>query len=123
MGMKNGKIIASVNTTVISNTDQIIVQINEDRLKLKLNDFKNKINASRNWSIPLGFFVSFFQSFFTAEFKSIFGLSKENVYSIFIILTIIFGGWFVISGIQSIISFFKKDTSIEKLIFKIKSEV
>jgi hypothetical protein len=122
MAKQKGVVQPRGKITYISNTDQIIININEDKLRLKLNSFKEMYAKAFAWSVPFGFFLSLLQSFFTSEFIDVFGIKKENIKVFFIVITVIFGLWFLFALTYAIKALVKKETSIEKLVERIKNE-
>lgn len=114
--IKPGKI------TYVSNTDQVIINISEDKLKLKITNFKRNVSNLYNWTLPLGFLISLVLTLCTADFKSVFGIPKEDIKVFFVIPTIIMALWFIFSGIKSLYILIKKENDLQTLIDKIKSE-
>jgi len=107
---------------LVQNTQQIIIAIPEDRLRLKLSDFKKANSSLFNWTTPLGLFIAITLTFVTTDFKSFLGIPKEYVSAFFVVADIAIGIWLIISSIKSIYNRVKKRNSIDTLINKIKTE-
>ena len=107
---------------IVQNTQQIYITIPEDRLRLKLSDFKKAISSLYNWTTPLGLFVAITLTFVTTDFKPFLGIPKEYISAFFVVADIIIFVWLFISSIKSIYNVVKKRNSIDNLITKIKTE-
>jgi hypothetical protein len=104
-------------------------------LRLGFHKLANNIKQSRDWMTMLGLTVSLGATLFASDFKSVFGLSSENVQAIFIISTFISGVLTVSFLIRcfilyphtkedSIIDFFRENSKIPveyRVLFIIKS--
>lgn len=103
-------------TAFHTNTSQEVITITSDRLELTLTKHVKRIVDGGSWQVPLAFLLSMIPLFSTADFKSVFGVTAEGWKSGFILLTIIFLGWFLLSLVQVY-----NRSSIRDLINEIKS--
>jgi hypothetical protein len=104
----------------VDNTKQVLITVTQDRLKLKLREYKEYYSSFTNWTIPLGICLSLSLSYFSSEYKDTFGLNKSVIEACVIICMIISGLWLIYAIIMSIKNYKKKD--LDELINKIKSE-
>jgi hypothetical protein len=102
-----------------SNTKSDLIEITEDKLENILLKHIQCLGLRKGWIAPLSIFIAFFVSLLTASFNSKLGLSADTWQAIFIICSILSGGWFIVSIIKLFINW--KSTKIETLINKIKN--
>lgn len=66
------------NITVFDNLDQNIIKITEDKMRLILIKYDNKIEDKKSWIAPLGIFITLFLIPLTTEkFKNVFFVSAS----------------------------------------------
>jgi undecaprenyl pyrophosphate phosphatase UppP len=92
--MNNGSVkfdkvdVLSVHT----NTTQTLINITEDRLRLKLIDYEEVNSARRRYEFPLGVLIALVPTLLTAsEFRNVFGLKADTWQALFVIATILSG--------------------------------
>ena len=112
----------SKNMTVHKNVNQEIIVTTSDKIKLVLIDIKDVLSAKREWWTPLGLLVSFTTTICTAEFKDVYGLTKDSWKAIFIILILLSSVWLIITFRKLYLNWGKDnlESIIEK--FKLKEE-
>lgn len=67
-----GKIDVTPNArSVFTNTEQDVIIITKDKLKLELIESKNLFSSKKGCITPLGFLISIILTFITAEFKKV----------------------------------------------------
>lgn len=81
--------------SVYANIDSNLLIINEDRLKLKLINYKKSVNDKSQIWTPIGLIISFLLTFATASFNDYLGLSKETWEALFIFLLVGSIGWLI----------------------------
>jgi hypothetical protein len=104
-------------TAVHSNTDQEIIQITEDRLRLALGSHLKQAEKRLAWVAPLGILLTIILAFVTAEFKPAFGLEAAVWKAIFILAGVGSLIWFIRDGYQS-----WNAKSIDDIISAVKSK-
>lgn len=77
-----GQIIVSEVTV---NTNQSLIQITEDRLRLRLMEHVSKVEKKKEWMAPFGIFFSIAITLLTTDFKDSFGLTKHTWSAIFLL--------------------------------------
>ena len=93
---KNNKVSIDLPITednLYNNSKENYILINESKAKLIYEKHvKNSLHGSLSLTF-LGLFISLLITFFTCEFKDIFGISNSSyyVYAVFLIATILFG--------------------------------
>ncbi len=87
----------SKNLTIHKNVNQEIIVTTSDKIKLVLIDTKAKLNSQRDWWTPFGLLISFITTMCTAEFKDIYGLTKDSWKAIFVILILFSGIWLLVT--------------------------
>lgn len=70
---------ANLTVTSIENTDQIHITIPQDRLELRLKEYKDLFANLSNWTVPLGIFVSLFLSSISATYSDFYFVKKEQI--------------------------------------------
>lgn len=101
------------------NTDQSLIHITEDKLRVILYEHKEKNNQFYSWTTPLGIFVSCLLATITSTFGDIWGIPASTWEAIFIICTVGTGIWFIYAGICALCNI--KGRKIDDLIEKIKN--
>ena len=109
-----------IETEEVDNTKQVLIIVTQDRLKLKLHEYKECYSILANWTVPLGICLSLMLSFFGSDYKDAFGLNKNVIEACVVICMLISGLWLAYAIIISIIN--RKKKNIDELIKKIKSE-
>ena len=110
----------SIDVEEVDNTHQVFIRVSQDRLKLKLHEYRDYFSNLSNWTLPLGIFLSLSLSILSSDYKEAFGLEKSDVKAIVVVSLIISGSWLIYAIIKSIVNY--KAKSIDDLIEKIKSE-
>lgn len=102
-------------TSLIANLDNDVIATTEDKLRLNLIKYQDKLGKKKDWLTPFGILVTIILKFASSEFKD-FILAKNTWEALFIMI-----------GIASFIWLLKTlpkafgDTSLEKLIQEIKN--
>ena len=113
--MANANRIVPGVTAIHVNTDQEIIQITEDKLRLVLNERLRMMEQKKDWIAPLGIVIAVVTVFCTSNFKDAF--LKASVWeAIFILTGIIAFGWFAITAIRA-----AKAPSIDDVVTLIKN--
>lgn len=112
----------NVSAKEISNVDQVVIRITEDKLRLKLEKFKKNMSVFGNVALPIGCLASMLPVYFTSDFKSVMGLSKDRISSFFDVIIFILIVWLIISLVRGVKSYFSKDKDVDTLIQRIKTE-
>lgn len=76
----NKKDIGKTGSIRYSNTSSDEIQITEDKLRLKLKDYLEKVRESKDWVSWLGIFITTFVTLFTADFHDFWILSKSFLF-------------------------------------------
>ncbi len=113
--MANNKFVSKV----CSNTKSDLIEITEDKLENILTKFLKDYKKTIEWMTPLGLFLSFLITSFTADFKDFIGIPKETWSSILFILMILSFFWTIYTVFFAIYNY--KKTSMEFLLNKIKN--
>lgn len=102
------------------NTDQSLIHITEDKLRVILYEHRDKNNQFYSWTTPLGIFVSCLLATITSNFGDTWGISASTWEAMFIICTVITGIWFFCAGINALRHI--KGRGIDDLIVKVKND-
>ena len=86
--------------SVYQNTNQKLIQITEDKLKLILIDYEKHKNKLRDWKSPLGVLITLSVTWSTTDFKDAFGFTKDCWQAVFLIVTF----WVIIWLIKVIVN-------------------
>lgn len=78
------------------NTDQILITITEDKLRLCLNNHQSCIEKHKDWIAPLSVIISLILALVSSDFKD-YILSKNTWSAVFIILTFLTFVWFLVT--------------------------
>lgn len=101
------------------NTDQSLIHITEDKLRVILYEHRDKNNQFYSWTTPLGIFVSCLLATITSNFGDTWGIPASTWEAIFIICTVATGIWFLYAGVCALCN--RKGRKINDLIEKIKN--
>ena len=112
----------NVSAKEISNVEQVVIRITEDKLRLKLERFKKNMSIWGNIALPLGCLASMLPVYFTSNFRSVLGLSEDRISAFFDFIIFVLVLWFVISLIVEIKHYKKKNKDVDTLIQRIKTE-
>lgn len=93
MTLLSGQNSAIEVVEVNHNTDQKLISITEDKLRLILLEYRDKDENNKAWQIPLGLLVTIILVFCSAEFKPAFRLSAAIWEAIFMISGILCAVW------------------------------
>lgn len=88
------------NITHHFNLDSNRITINEERLVIHLRDWKEELLARHSWSTPAGIVLTLFATAVTADVRPVFGLSAEQVRTVFWTLFVLSGAWLLINLIR-----------------------
>lgn len=102
-------------TSTHSNTDQTLIVVTEDKVRLAINEYLSAIENRKSWHTPCGLFVTILAMFTTADFKK-FVFEPHEWKAIFVVCLFASAGWFFSAVYKSI-----KAPSPELLIEKIKN--
>ncbi|MDW9843638.1 hypothetical protein GOB05_27395 [Sinorhizobium meliloti] len=93
-GGAGGSFTSAVTVAQVhENTAQNLIAITEDRLELRLRDYKEKIEAKRDLIGPAGIVLTLFITLLTATFNDTFGISKQYIQTAFVLTTIASAVW------------------------------
>jgi hypothetical protein len=67
------------------NTNQEVIQITDDKLRLILKDHLHKMERRKDWIAPLGVLIAVISVFVSASFKDALGLPAATWSAIFVI--------------------------------------
>ena len=81
--------------SIYQNTEQNVISITEDKLKVILLEYKEKNKLFYSWTTPLGIFISCLLATITSNFVDTLGLSASTWQAVFIMSTIGTGGWLI----------------------------
>lgn len=101
------------------NTRSNVIQITEDKLDNILMKHLECCKTSKSWLTPFTLLITVILVLSTAEFKDSFNVDSEVWTAIFMILTVVFTIWLIITLINVIKNWNK--TSIKSLIERIKN--
>lgn len=91
----NSRIDLNSECVNYNNVSQGLIHITEDKLKVILLEHKNKNSLFYSWTTPLGIFISCLLATVTSNFGDTWGISSSTWEAIFIICTVITGGWLI----------------------------
>ena len=83
------------------NTDQSLILITEDKLRVILYEHRDKNNQFYSWTTPLGVFVSCFLATITSTFGNTWGIPASTWEAMFIMCTVGTGIWSLGAGINA----------------------
>lgn len=95
--MSNGS-YADVTVQILQvhrNTNQEVIQITDDKLRLILKNHLEKMEKRNDWVAPLGVLIAVLTVFVSATFKDALGLSAATWNALFILLAIAASGWLI----------------------------
>ncbi|EHK2775604.1 hypothetical protein OL322_004078 [Vibrio vulnificus] len=101
---------------VYNNTEQKLIQIPEDKLKLILTEHSTSIEKKGSWIAPLSILITLLAVFVTTEFKA-FYFDAATWRAFFLFLSLGTGIWLILTLIQLC-----KAKSIDDVISVIKGE-
>lgn len=107
----------SEKLVVHKNVGQEIVIINQDKLKLILIEFEEKMKKSRDWINPLALFLTLLIANFSVEFHDFLKIPANVWQAIFLLGNFFALIWLVINSYRKI---FQKGDDIDSVISKIK---
>jgi len=93
--MTNGRYVRATISQVHNNTDQELIQITDDKLRLILSEHLSAMERTKDWIAPLGVLLSVIGVFVSAEFKDALFLKAAVWQAIFILIGIISTIWLV----------------------------
>lgn len=93
--VKEAKYITEEEVVRFSNTRIVRIEVDEDKLKLILHEFKNIIYDTRSWVHVGAGMTAFLLSVTTADFNDVFGLKGAIWNAIFIIAFVLYAVWFL----------------------------
>lgn len=102
---------------VHKNVGQEIVIINQDKLKLILMDFEDKMKKSRDWINPLALFLTLLIANFSVEFHDFLKIPANVWHAIFLIGNVFALIWLVVNLYYK---YSQKGDDIDSVISKIK---
>jgi hypothetical protein len=110
----------SKNLTIHKNVNQEIIVTTSDKIKLVLISTKEKLTSQRDWWTPFGLLISFVTTLCTADFKDVYGLTKDTWKAIFIILILLSSIWLFITLRKLFLNWgkYNLDSIIEKIKLK-----
>ena len=108
-------------TTVVANIDSVVVAVNEDKLRLKLNEFERHISSKYAWRGPLSICLTALITLASSEFKDSLVLTKSVWNNLFICVAIISAFFTVYEGAKAVKN--KSKSSVDHLISEIKTNV
>lgn len=83
------------------NTDQSLIHITEDKLRVILYEHKEKNKQFYSWTTPLGIFVSCLLATITSTFGNTWGIPASTWEAMFILCTVGTGIWSLGTGINA----------------------
>lgn len=83
--------------SIHTNTEQTLIQITEDKLRLALIAHLDKLEAKNRWQFPLGVLLALVPVLLTSEFKDIAWIDKATWKAFFMLSSLAAGVWLVIS--------------------------
>lgn len=104
--------------TISQNTTQNIITITEDRLKLRLREYEDRVKAKSDLLAPLGVALSLVATCTTASFTSVLGVSAvvvEAAFKLSMVASII---WTAVACWKTLQA---EDTSVDYLISEIRN--
>ena len=96
-------IINEEEITIYSNTKIVRIEVDENKLKLILRDFKNLVEYRKSWIAVGAGMMAFLLSLVTADFREAFGIKAEIWNAIFLIAFITYAVWFIYCLIKNIL--------------------
>lgn len=102
------------------NTKIVRIEVDEDKLRLILHEFRDVIYGRRSWIHIGAGTAAFLLSLTTADFKEVFSVKGEIWNAIFFILFALYAGWFLFSVFKSVRH--AKKNIIDYTIRKIRGE-
>ena len=98
------------------NTDQEVVVITIDKLRLVIHEHRSCLQDSKEWQAPAGILLSLITTFFTADFKLFLNVSADTWRAVYMIAT----GLIILWLLRSLGSL-RNRKSIEDLFHHIKN--
>lgn len=99
-----------------SNTEQTLISVTEDKLRLILNEYLELIESKKTWLAPFGILLTILVVLTTSEFKD-FLISKYTWQAVFIMTGVLCIIWFI-KTLKNIL----KSASVDDVVRKIKNE-
>ena len=100
--------------SIHTNTEQTLIQITEDRLRLALIHHLEKLESKNRWQFPLGVLLALVPVLLTSEFKDIAWVDKATWKAFFMLSSLTAGVWLMIS-LRGAFSTATLDNLIEKV--------
>jgi len=100
------------------NTDQEIVVITIDRLRLVVHEHKGCLQGSSEWQAPAGLLISFATTFFTSDFKVFLGVPADTWRALFMFATVAVVLWLLATLKKAM----AKRKSVEDFVASVKSK-
>lgn len=104
-------------TEIHDNTDQQVISITSDKLKLALMEHLDCVEKTNSWHMPLSLFIGVVIVFCSSTFNRAFGLAAETWSAVFLL----FGGGCLIWLVSSLVRM-RKARSLDELIEIIKNK-
>lgn len=101
-------------STIHVNTEQTLVQITEDKLRLVLLEHLGRFEAKRRWHVPLGVLLALIPVLITSEFKDVATVDKATWKAFFMFATVAAAAWLV-ATLRSAFTSASIDLLVERL--------
>ena len=82
-------------STIHVNTEQTLVQITEDKLRLVLLEHLGRFEAKNRWHVPLGVLLALIPVLLTSDFNDVGTVDKATWKAFFMFATVAAGAWFL----------------------------
>lgn len=102
--------------SIHTNTEQTLINITEDKLRLALLDHLSKVESKKRWHVPLGMLLALIPVLLTSEFKD-FAMVDRATWKAFFMLASLGAGIWLISTVWGAFS----SATLDDLIHKIKN--
>ena len=106
----NQVIVSSIHT----NTEQTLIQITEDKLRLTLITHLDKVNSKSRWQFPLGVLLALVPAILTSDFKDFAWIDKATWRAFFMLAAVGATGW-LIFGLHRAFGSATLDDLVEKI--------
>jgi len=75
------------------NTEQTLIQITEDKLRLVLLEHLGKLESKNRWQVPFGVLLALIPVLLTSDFKDVASVDKATWKAFFMMASVIAGAW------------------------------
>ena len=102
--------------SIHTNTEQTLINITEDKLRLALLEHLGKVDSKRRWHVPFGILLALVPVLLTSDFKDFWSVDKATWKAFFMFASFSAGIWLIYTVCGAFTS-----ATLDELIQKIKN--